>query len=375
MHVRPAFAAALALTALALAPVAHAADQTILGKSYVLKDPKPGVDPSVRSCVVLGKELASSNTVVGNPISGGAQIDIAANGANSGVQQFFLPAGAATPPGPGWKALGTLGFSYKDSAGVNGPVKVAIIKRASNGTFLVKAVIKGALGPGPQPHITVLPPAPGNDGGMRFTIGAGDSYCVQFGGAAGGLVTNAPKVTFDKVFKVVKPTAENGCPTPTPTTTSSTTSTVTSTTTSTTSPGGALVLRGALTSTPGRFNYNLTLGLPGANSACNSNFAGTHACTYAELQSAQAHGDLVGLKDIANNTVNSFWAIDNAQPPLQQCQDDVMGGSGLNWEYATAHTMSRGQRVALTNGTGTLGPLQSNLQCNLSGSSWVGCCQ
>jgi hypothetical protein len=148
-------------------------------------------------------------------------------------------------------------------------------------------------------------------------------------------------------------------------------------TTTTTLPGpsGGAVLKGALASTAGRFNYNATLGLPGANAACNTNFPGTHACTHPELQSAAAAGDLVGLKDIGGTPVTSFWAIDSSQPALQQCNDDVAGGSGLNWEYATAHTASRGQKVALDNGAGTLGSLQSDLQCNFSGNSAVGCCQ
>ena len=127
-----------------------------------------------------------------------------------------------------------------------------------------------------------------------------------------------------------------------------------------------------MTATPGRFNYNLTVGLPGANSACNTNFAGTHACSYTELQSAATAGQLVGLKDIANMTVTSFWAIDSAADPLQQCNDDV--SSHLNWEYATAHTMSRGERVPLDNGTGALGALLTSVQCNIAGTSWVGCC-
>ena len=133
-------------------------------------------------------------------------------------------------------------------------------------------------------------------------------------------------------------------------------------------------VKGSLTATPGRFNYNAQLGLPGANSACNTHFPGTHACTYAELKSAPT-GDRCQLKDTAGNTVTSFWAINSAQPPLQQCQDDAAGGSLLNWEYGTAHTASRGQKVALTNSTGALGSLQSSLQCNLSGNSWVACCQ
>ncbi len=140
-------------------------------------------------------------------------------------------------------------------------------------------------------------------------------------------------------------------------------------------PTPAAGLKGALPPTPGRFNYNLMLGLPGANAACATRFAGTHACTYAELQAAQTAGDLAGLQDINHDPVTSFWAIDPNAPALQQCQDDVAGGSGLNWEYATAHTMSRGQKVTLDNAAGTLGALQTSIQCNLSGNSSVGCCQ
>jgi hypothetical protein len=81
------------------------------------------------------------------------------------------------------------------------------------------------------------------------------------------------------------------------------------------------------------------------------------------------------VADTASMMVTSFWAIDSSQPGIQQCIDDVAGGSGLNWEYATAHTASRGQRVALNNTAGTLGPLESSVQCNLSGNSSVGCCR
>jgi hypothetical protein len=31
--------------------------------------------------------------------------------------------------------------------------------------------------------------------------------------------------------------------------------------------------------------------------------------------------------------------------------------------------------VDLNNAAGTLGPLQSSVQCNIAGTSWVGCCQ
>jgi len=83
------------------------------------------------------------------------------------------------------------------------------------------------------------------------------------------------------------------------------------------------------------------------------------------------------LKDFNGNTVTSFWAIDNTQPVLQQCQDDV--SSFNNWEYATAHTSSRGNFVDLNNGPGTLGTFHNDAapspvtQCN-SALRWVGCC-
>src|SRR5262245_6139713 len=102
------------------------------------------------------------------------------------------------------------------------------------------------------------------------------------------------------------------------------------TTTTTALPSGGSVLTGALPPTLGRFNFNMMLGLPGADAACNTNVPGTHACTYSQLKSAAAAGDLKGLKDTASTPVTSFWAIDSSQPPLQQCNDDAPGtGSGL----------------------------------------------
>ncbi len=142
------------------------------------------------------------------------------------------------------------------------------------------------------------------------------------------------------------------------------------TTTTTTIPSGPVELQGALTATNGRFNYNLTIGIPGADAACNTAFAGTHACTASELLAAEAAGDLVGLKDTANNTVTSFWAIDGSKPLVLQC------GAPQPWDYATAHTGQFGERFNLTNATGDLGPLMSGggqgVIC--AGSSWVGCC-
>jgi hypothetical protein len=133
---------------------------------------------------------------------------------------------------------------------------------------------------------------------------------------------------------------------------------------------------GALPSTPGRFNFNAQLGVPGADAACTTAFTCTHACTLQELESVPT-SQLMGLKDTTNMTVTSFWAIDSSADPLQQCNDDV--SSHQNWEYATAHTMSRGEQVPLNNATGILGAVVQGVQCNFGAagpeSAWVGCCQ
>jgi hypothetical protein len=144
------------------------------------------------------------------------------------------------------------------------------------------------------------------------------------------------------------------------------TTTTTSTTTTTCPPVAPLtVLKGALTPTTGLFNYNLTLGIPGSDAACNTNFPGTHTCTFAELKTAEAACDLVGLKDTALTTVTVFWAIDSTRPDTQQCHQVVA------WDYQTAHTGHFADVSSLNTSTGALGPVTGGLCLNMS---WVGCC-
>ncbi len=155
--------------------------------------------------------------------------------------------------------------------------------------------------------------------------------------------------------------------------------------TTTTTPGGSSTttttcvrtigshVNGSLIATLGHFPYNATPGLPGPNAPGNTSFPGSHACAVQELQAAPA-SELMGLKDTSMTTVTSFWAIDCTAPALQQCNDDAAGGTGLNWEYGTAHTASRGETISLNNGTGALGSVQTMVQCNIAGMNWVGCC-
>src|SRR5262245_36021885 len=73
--------------------IASAADQTVLGKQLLLKDPKPGVDATKRKLVVQGKETASDDTIVGDPTVSGATLTVLLSGVSSASQAFVLPAG------------------------------------------------------------------------------------------------------------------------------------------------------------------------------------------------------------------------------------------------------------------------------------------
>jgi hypothetical protein len=151
--------------------------------------------------------------------------------------------------------------------------------------------------------------------------------------------------------------ASGAGPTPTPTDTPDPTPTFT--------PNGA-TFQGALLKTFGRFTYAATLGVPGADAECNTNFPGTHACSFPELLTAESAGELVGAKDVGNNTITAFWAIDSTHSNLVQC------GVSIPWDYMTAHTGHQGELSVLTNGTGDLGPPVTGLNC--LGQAWVGCC-
>jgi acetyl esterase/lipase len=189
--------------------VAHAADQTVLGSALIVKNPSTAAK---RKITVKAKETESDDTLVGDPAANGATVTVTVNGATPSVETYTLPAGV------GWSGDPVKGFKYGDARGENGPVKNAQIK-LKGGAFQIKVGIVGKLGP-----VAVVPPDPGSDGCVLFTIVGGDSYSVQF---ASGQVTNKGAV----LFKVSKPTSEGSC---VPTTSSSTSSTSTTTTSSTT---------------------------------------------------------------------------------------------------------------------------------------------
>lgn len=157
------------MAVLLAAGAAVAADQQLAGKLLIVRN---NLDPSKRLVKYLAKEVASASTVAGSPLGGGATFEVVMQPLlGDGSQQCFAL------PASGWSPIGSIGYKYKDSTGANGPVKVASIKRTPSGTFILKVIANGALGP-----ITVVPPTRTEEADVFFRIGGGDRYCSTFGG-------------------------------------------------------------------------------------------------------------------------------------------------------------------------------------------------
>jgi hypothetical protein len=214
----------------ALIGLGYAADQTILGKQVLVKDPKPGVDPTKRKVIGQGKESASPNSIVGDPMVDGAILTIFTEGATSANQVFNLATGTDPATGkPFWSGSST-GFTYKDKAGTNSAVTVAQIKRSNSGVFQIKVVAQAKNSP-----IALVPPNPGSAACILFEIGEGDRYHILLPPAPGSSI----KKNDTKTFQIKDALTEGLCPetvtTTTPTSSSTTSTTSTTTTTSTTS--------------------------------------------------------------------------------------------------------------------------------------------
>lgn len=180
---------------------AVAAHQTVLGRTFLVKDPRPS-DATRRRVKVVAREPAGTATIVGDPTVDGATLFVVASDASTPAPEsgvwFVLPRG-------GWTALAG-GFIYRDPEGVYGPVNVVRV-REDGKYFRVKAV----LSPRGTFALPIVPPAPGTDGGATLALTGGDAYCMRFGGPAGGVVKNVPADVGDRVFKITRPVAEAGC--------------------------------------------------------------------------------------------------------------------------------------------------------------------
>jgi len=321
----------------------RAADVTT--KTLSIKD----TDPTKRQISVSSADLAVTHAAADDPATNGATLHV-----YSATDDFC----AVLPAGLLWKDTGAK-WKFKDKATRNSAqVKDGklSVKIKSGITYTLNEATQGAVN-------------------AQVQFGTGTKFCMRCTVAK---KDEPGKYTAKACVAAACDPEPSACPPPPPTTTTTTTTTSTTTTTCPPAPPPLVKLKGALPATAGRFNYNMVLGVPGADAACNTSFPGTHACTYQELQTAAAACDLIGLNDTSAMAVGSFWAIDPAADPVTaQCFDDVnfnpVTQPGHTWEYGTAHTGARANWIALNNANGAIGPLQTGQQCNFV-QKWVGCC-
>jgi len=182
-----------------LGGLAHASDQQVLGKSFIVKNPSA---TQSRKLTSSAREPNSATTITGDPTisgsAGGAFLTVIAKGTNPTAQVFNLPQGTSSSHKPFWRAIGTSGFKYKDGNGDQGPVRSVSIKKSLSGAFSIKVVIRGKKG-----ELNVVPPDSGTSGLVTLRIGGGDRYCVQF---TDGQMKNVKA----SLFKVRRP-ATAGC--------------------------------------------------------------------------------------------------------------------------------------------------------------------
>jgi hypothetical protein len=166
-----------ALLVTLLASSAHAADQTILGREIVLKNPDT---PERRSIRIRAKENASADTIVGDPTVSGATLVLTVDGANRSRETFRLPQGTAFSGDPFWSGDAVNGYRYLDARGANGPIKFVRIVKTDGGTFKIKI-----RGKGKRRALNVTPPDAGTESCAFLKIGDGDSYSIGFGALDG----------------------------------------------------------------------------------------------------------------------------------------------------------------------------------------------
>src|SRR5207245_3351697 len=267
--------------------VGHAKD--ISAKKVSIKD---NANPAKRQVAVQSTDAGVLLTEADDPGANGASLHV-----YSATDDFC----AILPSGASWKSTSSQ-WKYANKA-------TKTSAHVGDGKLVVKT----------KSGVTYTLADNGTQGTVNAQVpsGSGTRYCMR---------CSAAKKDNAKKF-LAKGCAAAACdPEPSvcdPFSTTTTTPVTTTTSTTCQPPAAPTVVKGSLTATPGRFNYNATLGLPGANAACNTSFPGTHACTLTQLQGAPA-SDLICLRDTAGMTVTSFWAIDPMAAGLSQCIDDVV---------------------------------------------------
>jgi hypothetical protein len=185
------------------------ADPTILGAKLDYKE-KPGF-PITRRLKITAQEYPSDETLFGDPVANGATVVLIFNGATSTTQTIDLPAGADRwRRGPLDPMLPPVKWRYRDSLrlGFATPLYSLDMGMSASGKIKLTASLTGRYVP-----LDIAAPNPGSYAGMVITIGGGGgTYCVNFGGVAGGTFARNDAIA----FRIAKPTAEGVCPSGTP---------------------------------------------------------------------------------------------------------------------------------------------------------------
>ncbi len=185
-----------------------AADQTVIGQGFLVKDPGT---VTRRKIVVQARERPTDDSVVGDPRVGGATLTVSLDGASPSVQTFTLPAA-------GWRVVRG-GYAFKSTVGV---VRTAVVRR-SGASFQVKA-----SGTGKSGTLDLVPPDPATSACARLAIDGGDAYHVLFAPASDVRRNDA------QAFVVRSSASEGLCPDSDTTTTTTTSTSITTSTTTTT---------------------------------------------------------------------------------------------------------------------------------------------
>lgn len=172
---------------------AIAADVAVRGKRMVVRE-NPSVGETSRNVVIVGREASGAAAVA--PFTNGANMRVFVAGATSTSQLYFLEAG-------GWRTIPG-GFRYVGPGPAGNPVKEVVVRVSPGQPARIRVVLRGNVGTNDLPF---APPQPGTSGGVSL-VGNADTYCVQLGDAAGGMIAanNA------SVFRINGATSNLACP-------------------------------------------------------------------------------------------------------------------------------------------------------------------
>jgi hypothetical protein len=133
-----------------------------------------------------------------------------------------------------------------------------------------------------------------------------------------------------------------------------------------------LIYRGSLPAGTGRWQYNGTLGIAGANALCEQHWPGSQICTYDKLLAAsqKTPAETLNATDFNGAAVTSWW-VDDPAVTEGRCTSNA---DAIPWSYATADQGHVGKYVDLTPGTGAVSAFLTGTLPSCNQNRNVACC-